>query len=182
MDAKAGMDLVTQTQHWPTPRASDGAKGGPNMRGTRGDTPLPSMAAMWPTPSARDHKSEEASEQTLSRNARPLNEIARQWPTPSANEEKYRLQGKTQQSIGLEATSRKFSRPVPVISTDGIELSPTVNSITERRRLNPEFAEWLMGWPIGWTSTEPIACAASAMASWRFKLRQHLLNLYAGAI
>lgn len=26
-------------------------------------------------------------------------------------------------------------------------------------RLNPEFVEWLMGWPIGWTAIEPLAMA-----------------------
>lgn len=41
---------------WPTPRASDGEKGGPNQRGSEGDLTLPSAAALWPTPCARDDK------------------------------------------------------------------------------------------------------------------------------
>ncbi len=39
---------------WPTPRASDGAKGGPNQRGSKGDLALP--AAVWRTPMASDGK------------------------------------------------------------------------------------------------------------------------------
>lgn len=39
----------------PTPRASDGAKGGPNQRGSSGDLMLPSaVMAMLPTPRAMD--------------------------------------------------------------------------------------------------------------------------------
>jgi len=39
----------------PTPRASDGTKGGPNQRGSKGDLTLPSAAAqLLPTPRASD--------------------------------------------------------------------------------------------------------------------------------
>jgi hypothetical protein len=42
---KAGGDsLRTQTVDWSTPRGSDGAKGGPNQRGSKGDMMLPSQA------------------------------------------------------------------------------------------------------------------------------------------
>lgn len=40
----------------PTPRATDGTKGGPGQRGSSGDLMLPSAVAMLPTPSARDYK------------------------------------------------------------------------------------------------------------------------------
>lgn len=41
---------------WSTPRASDGAKGGPNMAFGAGGQPLPAQAAqaLWPTPQASD--------------------------------------------------------------------------------------------------------------------------------
>lgn len=42
---------------WPTPRGSDGGHGGPNQRGSKGDLMLPSAAAQWPTPCARDYRS-----------------------------------------------------------------------------------------------------------------------------
>lgn len=48
---------------------------------------------------------------------------------------------------------------------------------TLRQRLNPQFVDWLMGWPPGMTSTEPTACDAEAMALWRFKLDSHLSHL-----
>ncbi|MFF2955705.1 hypothetical protein ACFVVU_30710 [Kitasatospora sp. NPDC057965] len=50
-----GPNLSDVVEHLlPTPRASDGTKGGPNQRGSRGDLTLPSAAArMVPRPAAR---------------------------------------------------------------------------------------------------------------------------------
>lgn len=55
------------------------------------------------------------------------------WPTPTTGEQKYRLQGDSQASKCLEAKARKG------------ELSPVSG------QLNPEWVEWLMGVPTGWT-------------------------------
>lgn len=43
-------------EQWPTPRATDGAKGGPNQAGSKGDLMLPSATAQWPTPASRDYR------------------------------------------------------------------------------------------------------------------------------
>jgi len=56
-------------------------------------------------------------------------------PTPTRNEQKYRLKGNTQASKNLEARARRG------------ELSNT----GEKGSLNPEYVEWMMGFPIGWT-------------------------------
>lgn len=56
-------------------------------------------------------------------------------PTPTASEDHYRLGGDSQQSHSLGAmAARDHGGP-----------------------LNPEWVEWLMGWPIGWTGLEPLA-------------------------
>lgn len=49
-----GPTLADEVEHLlPTPRASDGAKGGPNQRGSAGDLTLPSAAVrLLPTPAA----------------------------------------------------------------------------------------------------------------------------------
>lgn len=44
-------NLAREAALWPTPRASDGTKGGPGQRGSKGDLMLPSLV-LWPTPSA----------------------------------------------------------------------------------------------------------------------------------
>ncbi|MEV6433549.1 hypothetical protein [Streptomyces anulatus] len=56
-----GPTLLDAARHLlPTPRASDGAKGGPNQRGSKGDLALPAVAhrigteALLPTPTASD--------------------------------------------------------------------------------------------------------------------------------
>ncbi len=41
----------------PTPRATDGTKGGPNQRGSSGDLMLPSAVMLLPTPTSTDSKS-----------------------------------------------------------------------------------------------------------------------------
>lgn len=41
----------------PTPRATDGTKGGPNQRGSSGDLMLPSAVQLLPTPTAMDSRS-----------------------------------------------------------------------------------------------------------------------------
>lgn len=59
----------------PTARATDGTKGGPNQRGSKGDLTLPSAVQLLPTPTSRDHKSGKASQETWDRNnRRPLSE------------------------------------------------------------------------------------------------------------
>lgn len=62
------------SRQMPTPRASDGEKGGPNQRGSKGDMMLPSAVMRLATPTARDWKSGKASQATMERNSRPLSE------------------------------------------------------------------------------------------------------------
>lgn len=62
------------------------------------------------------------------------------WPTPSANEDAAGTpEGKMQKMLGND---------------------PAVRGETpedwKKGTLNPDWVEWLMGWPIGWTSMEPI--------------------------
>lgn len=62
--------------------------------------------------------------------------VTKMLPTPSANEHKYRLKGDTQASKCLEAMARK-------------------GTFGEKARLHPQFVEWMMGFPIGWTDLNP---------------------------
>ena len=71
-------DAPTDAPYWPTPDA--GMYGGTNMGGAAGRVgagrpALTKLAQLWPTPSARDHRSTCASEKTHERNARPLSEV-----------------------------------------------------------------------------------------------------------
>ena len=53
---RRGFGLESAARMWPTPRASDGAKGGPNQRGSKGDLNLPAAVIHWRTPMASDWK------------------------------------------------------------------------------------------------------------------------------
>lgn len=62
---------------------------------------------------------------------------------------------------------------------DGPQSSPITPA--SRRRLNPVFVEWLMGWRLNWTAIEPHACGSAATALWRRRLAAHLSCLLDGA-
>lgn len=85
----SSLNVLVQT--WPTPRGTDGAKGGPNQAGSRGDLMLPSAAAMWSTPNARDdhNPSQPDSERTKRKLAQgwtiDLNEQAAWWSASSVD-------------------------------------------------------------------------------------------------
>ena len=152
-----------------TPRASDGEKGGPNQSFGAGGTPLPAMAANWPTPAARDYKGENSPDHLDNGTGRlHLDQLP-------------------------NAVAFLFSRPCPQTPQDGQPSSITrqisrrllrraISSIPQttmrrwsrqgrwrKRRLNPAFVEWLMGWPEGH------ALCASSETAW-FHWRRHMLG------
>lgn len=146
------LTLTGQTQHWLTPRATDGTKGGPNQAGSKGDLMLPSAAAQWPTPAGRDYR------------------------TPNSQSLADRGHGTKGEQLP-NFVEHHFSPPV-LSTLDGRPLSPTARTLP--RRLNPAFACWLMGWPIWWTNPALTSCAKSAMASYRCRLRQQLSSCCGG--
>lgn len=63
-----GPTLADEVEHLlPTPRATDGTKGGPNQRGSSGDLMLPSAVMLLPTPRAQN--GEERNQTIWGRNA-----------------------------------------------------------------------------------------------------------------
>lgn len=178
-------------EQWPTPRATDGTKGGPNQAGSKGDLMLPSAAAQWATPGAGDDRGPstgwEASAQRHAANGVNKQMMLRdqaprwQWPTPASRD--YRtpnsqsLQERGQGTKGEQLPNfveHHFSHQV-LSTLDGRPLSPTGRTLP--RRLNPAFACWLMGWPIWWTNPALTSCVRSEMASYRCRLQWHLSSL-----
>lgn len=118
-----GPDLQEVAQSWPTPRACDGDK---PSAGNQREHSLTRQAAAWPTPAARDFRS------------------------PNSRESQDRRNDGTYRGQQLpNFVEHHFSSPPAPVTDDGALSSPTTR--TSRRRLNPLFVEWLMGWPIGWT-------------------------------
>tara|TARA_R110002072_G_scaffold22836_1_gene79868 strand:+ start:2399 stop:3139 length:741 start_codon:yes stop_codon:yes gene_type:complete len=145
---------------YPTPTASD-IEGGTapdvqmknghfyreNKKGERWGVKLRD-AVMYPTPSTRDYKGGSGTiKEKNGKYYRQSNKTGTKYgvrlealmeykekmlPTPTNSEHKYRLKGNSQASNCLEAKARKHGG-----------------------KLNPEFVEFLMGYPMGWTEIEP---------------------------
>ena len=158
--------------NWSTPKATDGAKGGPGQSyGSGGMPPLPAQAAQWPTPAAQNWKG--SSEASITR-----------------------ADGKSRMDILHYRAEQGFTRPAPAIMPDGRRCSPharisrplwasmiashgrvacrRILKGRSRRRLNPLFVGWLMGWPIGHALC---ACSATEFTLWQQRMRGALSQL-----
>ena len=164
--------LALGIANWTTPKATDGAKGGPGQSYGSGDIPpLPAQAAQWPTPAAQNWKG--SSEASITR-----------------------ADGKSRMDILHYRAEQGFIRPVPVImphgarsfphapisrrlwafmiASHGRAVSRRILKGRARRRLNPLFVGWLMGWPIGHALC---ACSATEFTLWRQHMRGALSQL-----
>ena len=128
---------------------------------------------------------------------------AAQWPTPAAQNWKgsspasvTRADGKSRMDILHYRAEQGFIHPDPVIAVDGRHssqhapisrllwasmiashgrvVSRRILKARVRRRLNPIFVGWLMGWPIGHALC---ACSATAFTRWQRHMRGALLQL-----
>jgi len=101
---------------------------------------------IYPTPTA--HESVKAGKTSKGQMGKSLVAMANRgefWATPTAREYK---------EEGLDLTkTRKDGKK----RDDGLTRQVSLNQGLNRGgRLNPEWVEWLMGWPIGWTVCEPV--------------------------
>ena len=167
--------LSGQAKLWGTPRASDAEKGGPNQSFGAGGIPLPAQAAQWPTPAAaQDTKGAQATREAA---------IER---------------GERGKQLALADIALVFSRPDPVTVQRGLPSSQwrpasrhLLRSVTlhvarsslsrwtrqgnwRKRRLNPNFVEWLMGWPPGHALC---ACSATEFSVWQRDMRGALSQM-----
>lgn len=143
--------LCQQTRRlttWPTPRATDGTKGG-GMSANGQDLVT---TASWATPAARDWRSESATDQFNDKRwahtrGKPLSAEATlaAWPTSQARDSKgvpgedYSHASLPRAATGVSGTPANGCR------------APMVNS----GQLNPEHSRWLMGYPAEWGRCHP---------------------------
>lgn len=160
---EGGPDLRTAAGLWLTPFGMCGNDA--TGYGTGGE--FAKAVEAWPTPSAMDSIG--------SRNATSTR------PTDSEHHS-----GTTLTDAALTfpcsrpdpANGKSASMTVASGSSLSIETRPDGSRSlrkgpTSRRRLNPAFVEWLMGWPIGWTGY-----AAVETASWWSKARSLYESFY----
>lgn len=200
---KMGPNIREQAANWPTPDVCSASRDMSKINPERQKTAngkvtigLPTVAKNWPTPSASVVNDGESPETWLARAetlkekhgngngaGMPLTVAASAWPTPASRDQK----GENSMEHMISGGGRishidqlpnfvmyHFSHHDQTI-TDGQTSSPSTPTL--RRQLNATFVDWLMGWPPGYTSTEPTDCAAEEMASWRCKLDSHLSAL-----
>jgi len=164
--------LALGISNWSTPKSTDGAKGGPGQSyGSGGMPPLPAQAAQWPTPAAQNWKG-------------------------SSEASVIRADGKSRMDILHYRAEQGFTRPAPMIGMHGQQSSPhapisrplwasmiashgravsrRILKARTRRRLNPLFVGWLMGWPIGHALC---ACSATEFTLWQRHMRGALSQL-----
>lgn len=114
---------VTGSGSWPAPRANDAEKRGNIAIKARNG--LPAAVKMWPTPTTRDWKDGSAQScENVPANGL-LGRVVHQFPTPRAQS----ARGSGPSRIGNKA-----------------DLQTVVGG-----SLNPDWVEWLMGLPTGWT-------------------------------
>lgn len=70
-------------------------------------------------------------------------------------------------------TTSKAGEVIPQSQTLGLQVS----LLTGKPQLNPRFVEWLMGWPLGWTDSEPVA---TEWCRWQRRMRSALSRLVSG--
>lgn len=149
---------------WPTPRATDGTKGGPGQRGSKGDLMLPSLV-LWPTPSAVSYGSNKGGAAgRVGEKRASLDTLGKHWSTPTARDGSGRGPGqsnKVQGGPNLMTQVDQWSSP----QSGRLDGTPPRGRSTVA--LNPEFVETLMGLPIGWTD-----CGFSETESYRSKPQQ----------
>lgn len=116
---------------WPTPLAIDGEKSGHGN--------LPHLAKLYPTPCSRDWKDTPGMAASRPDGKSRKDQLARvvyaeMWPTPMAG---------ANNPAAHNAMSGDFKKKF--CERAGVPITGT---------LNPQFVEWLMGFPIGYTALE----------------------------
>jgi hypothetical protein len=92
------------------------------------------------------------------------------WKTPTANEDAAGRPGARMQQQ-IKQQSEEWAHGLLVLKETGLEFQRDSGPL----RLNPEFVEWLMGWPVGWTDFEPVA---TEWCRWRQRMLSELSQLH----
>lgn len=147
--ASSGWGLSSAAKQWTTPSASDAHRGGTitdRMTGTSLAQQV-NTAALWPTPTASLGTKGGLVTARKGREGGTLIEAvsARYWPTPNASD----ATKWSNQTLDDRIQKGQQVRLNTAVSPEG----------GKGGQLNPEWVEWLMGWPIGWTELKPLEMA-----------------------
>lgn len=140
---------------WQTPVADDAIERAAGKWNSRGEPKLSAEVKLWPTPTASLADKGGRITPRKGREGGTLIEAvsSRMWPTPCASASKGSSPAALTRKTGKSRANDRIDHAV--MASDG-------------GQLNPEWVEWLMGWPIGHTALEPLETA-----KYREWLQQH---------
>lgn len=181
------VELADQVKAWPTPEQIAAMRD----RTAAGVSNLNETAENWPTPDTQNSRDGETMrEEAQGKHAVSLHHAVATWATPSARDsDKWHYRGADSgHQQNLSGQAHHYSPPAqedqePPTTSNGAPSSPSAPS--SRRRLNPLFTSWLMGWPTFWGSPMPIAdrgYASREMESWRSRSRSLLRSLLGASV
>ncbi len=158
--------LTDQIANWPTPRSEDSESCG-NHPGAVDS--LTGASRHWATPTT----AMTTGAGTQGRNGgMNLQTMTAHWPPPKSRDSKSAEgeAGMMRHSPDLNMMACHSFRQALETPPHGSESSP--NGRGSRRRLNPNFVDWLMSLPPGWTDYAPVETEL-----WFCKVRMHLASL-----
>lgn len=128
-DPKRGLKLQSAARMWPTPTKQDGENNAGPSQWERNTPPLNVAVKLWPTPTASTGGPEPEG-----KTGRKLATMVKMWPTP--------LTAQTTKA-GHNAISGRWKTAMAKAAGERVTGC-----------LNPEWVEWLMGYPIGHTDSK----------------------------
>lgn len=190
---QGGDQLPNYVAHlWATPRTEDGESSG-NHPGASDS--LTGQTRMWPTPKAEPYGSSQngingkggaherpsagtPSLERLSHSFLPLLATSTPGEPSSPNDPTLPPRSvwatpRTQCNVTSEKAREEYSSP-PGLAQQAVGSL----SLKGKAKLNPNFVEWLMGWPIGWTASE---LAVTEWSHWQRRMRSSLWQLAPGS-
>ena len=171
-------EKAQEPQMWPTPIASTGGpyknhKGNEKKIPSSGN-PLATAVAMWPTPLAQEAKHgkvtqwEMETDHAATKNSLRVAVAKQMWPTPNASDSKQaNMKDDHDLKKGyLRGVVKMYPTPTASLEKHSTKEAYWENRIQKGRQediqmrvyketgsgsLNPQWVEWLMGYPEGWT-------------------------------
>ncbi len=187
-----GRQTVRWEGQWRTPDCP--ATGGPRNHTTSiGDghqITIADQAQNWPTPNTRDHHPQGPREDAKQRQTN-LSDTVANWPTPTQNPTGNQSTRRENGREALRLTSQCLESRAKTFDTSHQDPTQPNGQMcwcgihgcglpSHRRKLNPLFEAWLMGWPFWWMTKEPMLCAWLEMELYLSRSRRLLSSLLGG--
>ncbi len=157
--------LATDAENWATPSSHERTQ---TPRQVDHGIQLANQTAAWATPTSRDHKDGNCDLTKV-----PVNSLLGRQVLAATGQESQK--GSSQRWATPDQRSYHAQGSFHNPKAQSSQLAVMVQKGNPKKRLNPLFVEWLMGWPIGWTAFEPVA--TESFLSWRLTHSELLRRL-----